>query len=114
MAAGHDFALAPQTLAEFVHVVTDGKRMPQPPTMVEAVSRAEHWWQTREVARVFPDSAGVSDFLSWLMRYRPGRKRLLDTMLAATFLRAGVRRVISNNESHFQVFPGLEVVAFRA
>jgi predicted nucleic acid-binding protein len=25
---GHDFALAPQTLAEFVHIVTDPRRMP--------------------------------------------------------------------------------------
>ena len=25
---GHDFALAPQTLAEFIHIVTDAKRMP--------------------------------------------------------------------------------------
>jgi predicted nucleic acid-binding protein len=41
LADGHDLALAPQTLAEFIHIVTDGKRMPQPLTMAEAISRAE-------------------------------------------------------------------------
>ena len=42
---GHDFALAPQILAEFIHIVTDARRMPQPLTMADAISGAEHWWQ---------------------------------------------------------------------
>ena len=53
--AGHDFALAPQTLAEFVHVVTDARRMPQPLTMLDAIVRAETWWEAEEVIRVFPN-----------------------------------------------------------
>lgn len=47
-----DLALVPQTLADFIHIVTDGKRMPQPLTMAEAISRVEHWWQAEEVVRV--------------------------------------------------------------
>ena len=62
---GHDLALAPQTLAEFVHVVTDGRRMPQPLSLTEAISRAEHWWQAAEVVRVFPDGRSVTDFIEW-------------------------------------------------
>ena len=45
LADGHDFALAPQILAEFIHIVTDARRMPQPLTMADAISGAEHWWQ---------------------------------------------------------------------
>jgi len=82
LSGGHDFAVAPQTLAEFIHIVTDPKRMPHPLTMAEAISRAEHWWQAAEVQRVFPDGECVTDFLSWLARHRLGRKRLLDTLLA--------------------------------
>lgn len=110
---GHDFAVAPQSLAEFIHVVTDAKRMPQPLSLAEAISRAEHWWQAAEVRRVFPDGQGVVDFLGWLTRYQLGRKRLLDTLLAATFQRAGVRRLLSNNGSDYSVFGCFEVVAFR-
>jgi hypothetical protein len=49
-----DLALVPQTLAQFIHIVTDGKRMPQPLTMeeAEAISRVEHRWQAEEVVRV--------------------------------------------------------------
>jgi predicted nucleic acid-binding protein len=110
---GHDLAVAPQTLAEFIHVVTDARRMPQPLSLTEAVSRAEHWWQAAEVVRVFPDGRGVADFIEWLRTYQLGRKRLLDTMLAATFRSAGIRRIITNNEADYRVFGCFEIVTFR-
>ena len=114
LADGHDLALAPQTLAEFIHIVTDGKRMPQPLILAEAINRAEHWWQAAEVVRVFPDGQTVADFFSWLTRHQLGRKRLLDTMLAATFQSAGVKRVVTNNERDFKVLGGFEMVGFRS
>ena len=112
LADGHELAVAPQTLAEFIHVVTDPKRMPHPLTVAEAVSRAEHWWQAAEVRRVFPDGGCATDFLGWLARHRSGRKRLLDTLLAATYQRAGIKRLLSNNEKDFRVFGCFEIVAF--
>jgi predicted nucleic acid-binding protein len=113
LADGHDFAVAPQTLAEFIHVVTDAKRMPKPLTMAEAISRAEHWWQAAEVRRIFPEGQSVVDFLGWLSRHRLGRKRLLDTLLAATYQQAGIKRLLSNNDGDFRVFGCFEIVSFR-
>jgi len=113
LAEGHDLALAPQTLAEFIHVVTDAKRMPQPLSMGEAIRRAEHWWQAAEVVRVFPDGRAVADFLHWLTRHKLGRKRLLDTMLAAAYHSAGIQRVITNNARDFQVLGVFELIGFR-
>jgi predicted nucleic acid-binding protein len=112
LADGHDLAVAPQTLAEFIHIVTDPKRMPQPLSMAEAVGRAEHWWQAAEVLRVFPDKQAVTDLLGWLTRHRLGRKRLLDTLLAATFQQAGVKRLITNNQRDFKIFDCFEIVSF--
>ena len=113
LAEGHDLALAPQTLAEFIHIVTDGKRMPQPLSMAEALNRAEHWWQAVEVVRVFPDDQTGMHFLAWLTCHQLGRKRLLDTMLAATFHSAGVKRIVTNNERDFKVLGVFEFVSFR-
>jgi predicted nucleic acid-binding protein len=114
LADGHDLALAPQTLAEFIHIVTDGKRMPQPLAMPEAINRAEHWWQAAEVIRVFPDGQAVADFFLWLTRYQLGRKRLLDTMLAATFQSAGVKRVVTNNGRDFKALGVFEIEGFQS
>jgi predicted nucleic acid-binding protein len=113
LAGDHNLALAPQTLAEFIHIVTDPKRMPQPLSMAEAIGRAEHWWQAQEVLRVFPDGQAVTDFLGWLSRYQLGRKRLLDTLLAATFQQAGVKKMITNNERDYQSFGCFEIVTFQ-
>ena len=113
LANGHDLAVAPQTLAEFIHIVTDAKRMPSPLGMAEAVQRATHWWHAAEVVRVFPDGEVATDFLTWLQRHSLGRKRLLDTLLAATFIRAGIRRIITNNERDYRVFGVFEILAYR-
>jgi toxin-antitoxin system PIN domain toxin len=113
MAEGSSLAIAPQTLAEFIHIVTDPKRMPQPLSIAEAISRAQHWWQAEEVLRVFPEGQTVTDFLAWLSRYQLGRKRLLDTMLAATFKHAGIKRLVTNNERDFKVFACFDIITFR-
>lgn len=81
---GHKLAVAPQILAEFVHVVTDSKRLKEPLSMEESLSRAEHWWQAREVVRIYPEGDAVTTWIEWLRDHRLGRKRLLDTMLAAS------------------------------
>jgi predicted nucleic acid-binding protein len=113
LAEGHDFAISPQTLAEFIHVVTDPRRMPQPLSMADAINRAEHWWQAAEVVRVFPEGQCVTDFLQWLKRHQLGRKRLIDTLLAATFHRAGIHRIITNNETDYRVLGVFEIVPFK-
>lgn len=113
LAKGHDLAVAPQTLAEFIHIVTDGKRMPRPLGMAEAIHRATHWWQAAEVVRVFPNSEAATDFLSWLQLHGLGRKRLLDTLLAATFHRAGIRHIITNNARDYSAFGLFEMVGYR-
>jgi predicted nucleic acid-binding protein len=110
---GARFALAPQTVAEFLHVVTDAKRMPQPLDMPDALERAERWWDAEEVTRVFPDAFATTAFFAALRQHRLGRKRLLDTLLAVTFLHAGVDKIITNNTGDFQPFDGLRPLPFR-
>lgn len=110
---GHDFALAPQTLAEFIHIVTDARRMPQPLTMAQAISHAEQWWESKEVIHVFPSNHATVDFFQWLRHHQLGRKRLLDTMLAATFKAASVPKIITNNARDYEVLGCFEIIAFR-
>lgn len=62
---------------------------------------------------MFPGRQAVTDFLGWLTRYQLGRKRLLDTMLAATFHNAGVKRIVTNKDRDFRVFEAFEIVHFR-
>ena len=50
-------------------------------------------------------------FLGWLMQHGLGRKRLLDTHLAATLWSAGVRRLMTSNPRDFTIFGAFELLS---
>ena len=104
--AGDTFSLAPQILAEFIHVVTDPKRFSDPLTLAQAVERAEIWWNAAEISQVFPTTESTLLFLGWLEEHKLGRKRLLDTMLASTLQAGGVTSILTLNREDFAVFGG--------
>jgi len=97
-------ALAPQVLTEFVHVVTDPRRFASPLSMEDALEKAQGWWEASEVKPVYPSLDSTRLGLLWLRQHRLGRKRLLDTQLAATYYAAGVASLLTLNISDFEVF----------
>lgn len=101
LTAGDRLAIVPQVIAEFIHVVTNTRRFTQPLSMQEACQIAEQWWTAREVEHVFPDAAATRQFLIWLRQFSLGRKRLLDTLLAATYQQAGIRSLLTTNAGDF-------------
>jgi predicted nucleic acid-binding protein len=107
---GTRFLIAPQVFAEFVHVVTDAKRFEIPLDVETALARAE-WWQ-KSVDVIVPQvTPQVFDlFFEWMKQHRLGRKRILDTLLAATYFAYGSRRVLTLNEADFKVFGEFEFV----
>ncbi len=101
--AGDRFALTAQVLAEFVHIVSDPKRFAAPLTMEAALERAQLWWESPEVDQLGTDAFSVGTFFTWMRQHRLGRKRILDTMLAATFHEAGIQSVLTTNSRDFTV-----------
>jgi len=61
-------------------IATDPARFERALSMPAAAESA-----AREVRQVYPDDHAVSLFFDWIGKHRLGRKRLLDTMLAATY-----------------------------
>ena len=52
LAAGDLIAVAPQVLAEFIHIVTDPRRFSRPLDNTAAQLLAERWWTARSRASV--------------------------------------------------------------
>jgi predicted nucleic acid-binding protein len=104
--AADTFALVPQILAEFIHVVTDPRRFASPLNVEQGIARADTWWNAAEVVHVLPSAESTSLFLSWLEEHRLGRQRLLDTMLASTLQAGGVTSILTLNRDDFAVFGG--------
>lgn len=104
LGAGDRIALAPQVLAEFIHIVTDPRRFTHPLDMAAARQLAQQWWTAGDVVSVFPDDAATRLFLDWIKQFSLGRKRLLDTLLAATYRQVGIQSLLTTNPSDFGVF----------
>jgi predicted nucleic acid-binding protein len=102
--------VTPSVLHEFVHVVTDARRFEPPVGMGEALALARLYLGRANVECVATDAEALAEAFNLVDRHRLGRKRLADTLLAATLLRHGVRQVVTCNRSDFEVFPGLQVI----
>ncbi len=109
--AEEELALTPQVLAEFLHIVTDPKRFQHPLIMEQALVKARFWWSAREVRHVYPTAESTVLFLEWLQHHQLGRKRLLDTQLAAILWTAGVRRILTSNVRDFSLFQGFRILS---
>ena len=108
--SGERIALAPQVLLEFIHVATDPKRFARPLSMSDAIDRAAYWWSAVETTHIYPNAETMTTTLEWLGQFGLGRKRLLDTHLAATLWTIGVRRVLTLNAGDFASLPDIQAV----
>jgi predicted nucleic acid-binding protein len=104
------FALTQQVLAEFLHVVTDGRRFEDPLSMPDALQVSKELWTSPDIERVTPSVDVHSRVCELMEQLRLGRKRILDTQLAVTLEMAGVDRLATLNGRDFKIFPFLEVV----
>jgi predicted nucleic acid-binding protein len=111
MVEGERFAIAPQVLAEYLHIITDGRRLKKPQTMRQALERADLWRTAAEVDVLLPNDRALELFFSWMSQFRLGRKRVLDTMLAATLATAGIVRLATIDVRDFEVFGVFECLA---
>ena len=108
---GESFALCPQVLSEFIHIVTDSKRLSDPLTMPEALQQAELWSSASDVSMLLPGSQALNLFYRWMNVHDLGRKRVLDTLMAATYASGGVTKLATLNPKDFEVFGTFELVA---
>ncbi|MDY7092880.1 MAG: TA system VapC family ribonuclease toxin [Acidobacteriota bacterium] len=106
---GVPLALGPQVLYEFLHVATDPRRFQNPLPMDEALDLVRHLWQAPETHQL-PTAAPPDRVTTLMHRHFLGRKRILDTALAATLEAARIHRLATFNRRDFEVFGFLEVV----
>lgn len=102
-------AIAAQVLAEFCHIVTDGRRFERPLAMPEALELCEQWWNAQECRPAGVDAEVGVLFITWMREHKLGRKRLLDTLLAATYHRAEVRRLATTDWRDFESYGVFEL-----
>jgi predicted nucleic acid-binding protein len=69
-----------------------------------AITKSERWWNAAETEQVLPSDVAVAHFHRWMRHHQLGRKRVLDTLLAATYREAGITSLLTLNAGDFAVF----------
>jgi predicted nucleic acid-binding protein len=95
---------------EFLHVATDVRRFAPPLTMIEALNWMEEFLKNPMVSLLESNKASADQTLVWMREFNLGRKRVLDTHLAAVLHTAGVRRLLTSNPADFAIFTDLKIV----
>lgn len=107
LARGASLVVTPSILHELVHIITDARRFDPPVSMSEATSIARGYLNRTNIECLSIDEGAVALALDLLERHGLGRKRVADTLLAATLLTHSVHEIITNNARHFDIFEGL-------
>jgi predicted nucleic acid-binding protein len=112
LAADEEIALSEAIAAEFLHVITDPKRITPAHEMSAAIAWLREW--TTEVAPTWltPTAASRELWWKWMDEFKLGRKRILDTQYAAMLHTNGVRRLLTNNGDDFRVFGVFEILTW--
>jgi predicted nucleic acid-binding protein len=109
--AGEKLVFSCLVVNEFLHVSTDGRRFAPPLSMTEALDWIEEFLKNSVVSLLETNQASVSQTIRWMHQFNLGRKRILDTHLAAVLYANGVRRLLTSNASDFTVFGVLETIS---
>jgi predicted nucleic acid-binding protein len=107
---GNRIAVTEDVLFEFVHVVTDPKRLKKPMRMTQALDWAEAFWSGHETLPLLPSPMTFPRSLELLRTHGLSRKRIRDTLLAAVLEENGVSELLTANTSDFQTFPFLKAI----
>jgi predicted nucleic acid-binding protein len=107
---GHTPGLCPQVLSEYLHIITDPQRFEHPLDMGEALARTAAWWSLPGMRAVFPSPRSIALFLEWMGMHDLGTKRVLDTMLAATYASNGYHCLLTTDRKGFALFEGFTVL----
>ena len=59
---------------------------------------------------MLPTDVAIALFHTWMRRHQLGRKRVLDTLLAATYRAADVTSLLTLNATDFTVFDELSCI----
>jgi toxin-antitoxin system PIN domain toxin len=94
---------------EFLHVVTDPRRFAPPLTMTQALDWIAEFLADPMVELLESSKLSTAQTLLWMREYSLGRKRILDTHLAAVLHTSGVKRLLTGNSADFAIFKILEI-----
>jgi predicted nucleic acid-binding protein len=107
------FAVYDHVFLEFMHIVTDPRRFNSPLLFPAALARAHFWMRQRRVRIVHQSAESFEQARLWMLAFKLGRKRIIDTHMAAAYRSSGVTAILTANPDDFQIFDAFELPPYR-
>ena len=107
---GELFAVAPLVVTEFLHAVSDARRFNPPMPQTVALDWIEGFLTLPQVRTIQTKENSLQVTFQWMRQFQLGRKRILDTHLAATLHTHGISRLMTSNPRDFSVFQVFEII----
>ncbi len=96
--------LSPLVCHEWLHVVTDPRRLEPPLSMATALEVVRDYLSRSNVVVAPIDDVSLQGALALLEQHALGCKRIADALLAATLRAAGVSHLLTRNVRDFRMF----------
>jgi toxin-antitoxin system PIN domain toxin len=110
LTSGSRLAFPSIVITEFLHVVTDKRRFLPPMTMAHAINWTESLLQNPTVTLLESGPASLIQTLLWMRQFDLGRKRIIDTHLAAILYTSRATRLLTSNPGDFEIFGVFDIV----
>jgi len=107
---GETLVFPPMVGTEFLHIVTDERRFKPPLTMAEATQWLDDFASEPSVNVIIASPASLTLTTAWIHTHNLGRKRILDTHLAAILHSHRISRLLTSNPSDFALFKVIQTV----
>jgi toxin-antitoxin system PIN domain toxin len=104
------YCISSQTLAEFLSVVTNARRVKSPRSVSEALDALETFLAMPGITLLSVTPEVTTRWLAMVRHAPVSGPHVFDVQLAATALEAGVSRVCTYNAADFQRIDGIEVI----
>ncbi len=102
--ADNRLVLSPLVCHEWLHVVTDARRLHPPLAMATALEVMRDHLSRSNVVVAPVDDISLLGALALLEQHGLGRKRIADALLASTLRSASVTHLLTRNVRDFKVF----------
>lgn len=102
--------VTPMILHELVHVITDARRFSPPAPIAQALAIARGYATASNVECLPVDAASTLLAFDLLDAHALGRKRIADTLFAATLLEHDVTELLTCNVDDFRIFDRLTLI----
>ncbi|MCF0242954.1 MAG: type II toxin-antitoxin system VapC family toxin [Treponema sp.] len=112
MATKKEICIFYNVFLEYQHIVTDQHRFENPLSMEQAIERTWFWSEQERIKVIYPDDDSYKRAQIWLNQHHLGRKRLIDTHMAACYAENGVDIIWTANPHDFEVFEVFDVVDY--